>query len=93
MPVGNGEVVGNVYVDGTDNGSLAILLGRSDVFTGAVQPLKLGRVRIRFDPNPFSFASKCAVNGSYTKHDGYVQTKAAVELFYLWCGTLDSSFD
>ena len=31
MPVGNGEVVANVWVDGMHNGSLALLIGRSDV--------------------------------------------------------------
>ena len=35
MPVGNGEVVANVWVDGVRNGSLALLFGRSDVFSGA----------------------------------------------------------
>jgi hypothetical protein len=54
MPVGNGEVVANVWVDGVRNGSLALLLGRSDVFSGDVQPLKLGRLRVELEPNPFS---------------------------------------
>ena len=53
MPVGNGELVANVWVDGVRNGSLALLLGRSDVFSGNVQPLKLGRLRLSLDPNPF----------------------------------------
>ena len=70
MPVGNGEVVGNIYVDSVNNGSLAILLGRSDVFTGEVQPLKLGRIRIEFQPNPFSFG--CEKGFSYTRHEGYI---------------------
>ena len=70
MPVGNGEVVGNIYVDSVNNGSLAILLGRSDVFTGEVQPLKLGRVRIGFQPNPF--IPVCEKGFYYTRHVGYI---------------------
>ena len=70
MPVGNGEVLGNVYVDSVRNGSLAILLGRSDVFSGEVQPLKLGRLRLEFNPNPFSFG--CQGGNQYTKHAGYI---------------------
>ena len=54
IPVGNGEVVANVWVDGVRDGSLALLLGRSDVFSGNVQPLKLGRLRIELEPNPFA---------------------------------------
>eukprot|EP01052_Picozoa_sp_SAG31_P034324 SAG31_NODE_3997_length_3678_cov_2.098351_2_plen_658_part_00 len=54
MPVGNGEVVANVWVDSVRGGSVALLLGRSDVFTGMHQPLKLGRLRIELDPNPFA---------------------------------------
>ena len=53
MPVGNGEVVANVWVDGVRNGSVALLFGRSDVFTGDVQAVKLGRLRIELEPNPF----------------------------------------
>ena len=51
QPVGNGEVVANVWAE---NGTLALLLGRSDVFSGFVQPLKLGRVLLSFQPDPFA---------------------------------------
>ena len=57
QPVGNGEVVANVWAE---NGTLALLLGRSDVFSGFVQPLKLGRVLLSFDPDPFAAASASA---------------------------------
>ena len=43
-----------MWVDGVRDGSLALLLGRSDVFSGNVQPLKLGRLRIELEPNPFA---------------------------------------
>jgi hypothetical protein len=57
MPVGNGKLVANVWVDGMHNGSLALLLGRSDVFSEWAQPMKLGRLRLLLDPNPFTAAA------------------------------------
>jgi hypothetical protein len=50
QPVGNGEVVANVWAE---NSTLGLLLGRSDVFSGFAAPLKLGRVLLNFQPNPF----------------------------------------
>ena len=84
MPVGNGEVAANVWVDGVRNGSLALLLGRSDVFTGDMQPLKLGRLRIELDPNPFASAfagcAACqppAAGPAYTEHPGMIGDNGA----------------
>jgi hypothetical protein len=50
-PVGNGEVVANVWAE---NSTIGLLLGRSDVFSGYVAPLKLGRVLLSFEPDPFA---------------------------------------
>lgn len=50
QPVGNGEVVGDVWAE---NGTIGLLLGRSDVFSSSTAPLKLGRVFLSFDPDPF----------------------------------------
>lgn len=49
-PVGNGELVANVWAE---NSTIGLLLGRSDVFTSYVQPLKLGRLLLSFAPDPF----------------------------------------
>ena len=53
-PVGNGELVANVWAE---NSTVGLLLGRSDVFSGYLQPLKLGRVLLTFDPDPFAAGS------------------------------------
>ena len=72
MPVGNGELVANVYVDDVRGGSLALLLGRSDVFDGNVAPQKLGRIRIEMEPNPFTFNRSCSPNATFVKHAGFI---------------------
>lgn len=76
MPVGNGEIVANVWVDGVANGSLALLFGRSDAFSGDGQPMKLSRLRIELQPNPFGGAGHnpggCATGEPYQQHPGYI---------------------
>lgn len=51
MPVGGGDVGLNVWVE---NNELLFYIGRSGTFDENNQMLKLGRVRLRLDPNPFS---------------------------------------
>jgi len=51
MPVGGGDVGLNVWVE---NNELLFYIGRSGTFDENNQMLKLGRVRIKLDPNPFS---------------------------------------
>jgi hypothetical protein len=53
MPVGNGRSSANVWVD-VNSGDLMLLLGLADAFDENSNLLKLGRVRIRFDPPLFS---------------------------------------
>ena len=51
MPVGGGDVGLNVWVE---NNELLFYIGRSGTFDENNQMLKLGRVRLKLDPNPFS---------------------------------------
>ncbi|MHC4212977.1 MAG: DUF5703 domain-containing protein, partial [Planctomycetota bacterium] len=50
MPVGGGDIGLNVWVE---NNELLFYIGRSGTFDENNQMLKLGRVRIKLDPNPF----------------------------------------
>ncbi len=50
MPVGGGDIGLNVWVE---NDELFFYIGRSGTFDENNQMLKLGRVRIKLDPNPF----------------------------------------
>lgn len=51
MPLGNGDVGVNVWVE--EGGDLLLLIGKSDAWDENSINLKLGRVRIKLSPNPF----------------------------------------
>lgn len=52
MPLGNGETSLNAWVEG--NGDLLFYIGRSDAESEGNLNLKLGRVRLKLTPNPFT---------------------------------------
>jgi hypothetical protein len=54
MPIGNGTLGANVWVE--KNGDLVLLLSRTDAWSETDRLLKLGRVRVRLEPNPFTAA-------------------------------------
>ena len=49
MPLGNGEVGINVWVED----DLLFYIGRTDAWSENARLLKMGRVRVKFSPNPF----------------------------------------
>lgn len=51
MPLGNGEVGVNFWVE--EDGDLLFYVSRTDAWSESATLLKLGRVRVSFDPNPF----------------------------------------
>ena len=51
MPIGNGDLAANVWTEQT--GDLVLLLAKSDAWAGSGDLLKLGRLRIHLQPNPF----------------------------------------
>lgn len=51
MPIGNGDIAANVWVE--DNGDLMMYLAKGDTFSEATRLLKLGKLRIKITPNPF----------------------------------------
>jgi hypothetical protein len=51
MPLGNGEVGINLWVE--ENGDLLFYIGRSDSFSEIGRLLKVGEVRVSLSPNPF----------------------------------------
>ncbi len=52
MPLGNGEVGLNLWVE--KDGDLLFYIARTDAWSECCQLMKLGRVRIRIAPNPFA---------------------------------------
>ncbi len=55
MPIGNGEVVLNVWVE-DKTGDILFYIARTDALSELSRFLKLGRVRVHFDPSPFKKA-------------------------------------
>lgn len=51
MPLGNGDIGVNAWVE--ENGDIVFYIGKTDAWSETVRLLKLGRVRVRFSPNPF----------------------------------------
>lgn len=52
MPIGNGEVGLNAWVE--PGGDLLFYISRVDALSECSRVLKLGRVRVKFSPNPFT---------------------------------------
>ncbi len=51
MPIGNGDIGLNVWVE--QGGDLLFYISKTDAWSENERLLKLGRVRVRFTPNPF----------------------------------------
>jgi hypothetical protein len=56
MPAGNGDISLNVWVE--ESGDLLFYIGKTDIWDDNSRLLKLGRVRVKFEPNPFLQAKK-----------------------------------
>lgn len=56
MPIGNGNLAANVWTE--QNGDVVILLAKADAWTELGKLVKLGRLRIQLDPNPFAGAGQ-----------------------------------
>ncbi|MEI7577925.1 MAG: DUF5703 domain-containing protein [Armatimonadota bacterium] len=52
MPIGNGEVVLNAWVDARTS-EICLLIARTDALSEIARILKIGRVRVKLTPNPF----------------------------------------
>ena len=48
VPIGNGEVGASVWIE--PNGDLLFYLGRSDSYSEACRLLRIGRIRVSFQP-------------------------------------------
>ncbi len=55
MPIGNGDITANVWVE--NGGDLMLYVGKSDSWSEATRLLKVGETRIHFSPNPFASGS------------------------------------
>src|SRR5438034_11423249 len=53
MPLGNGDIGINVWVD-ESSGDVLLLIGKTDAWDENAINLKLGRIRLKLTPNPFT---------------------------------------
>ena len=75
MPIGNGEVGLNVWVE--DGGDLVFYISRTDAWSECNRLLKLGRVRVHLEPNPF--AKGMPFRQELKLRDGKIEIKAGDE--------------
>ncbi|MFZ1080919.1 MAG: DUF5703 domain-containing protein [Candidatus Kryptoniota bacterium] len=73
MPLGNGDIALNVWTE--KNGDIVLLIAKSDAWSENGELLKLGRVRVSLEPNPFvnsaSFAQTLKLEtGDVELHSG-----------------------
>ncbi|AUP80684.1 hypothetical protein C1H87_18985 [Flavivirga eckloniae] len=74
MPVGGGDIGCNVWVE---NGELLLYVQRSGSIAETNEYLKLGRMRLKFSPNPFSEEADLFQQQLKLK-DGYIEIKGEV---------------
>src|SRR5512139_149648 len=55
MPAGNGDLSLNVWTEG-ETGSVCFYIGKTDSWDETGRLLKIGKVRIKVEPNPFEAA-------------------------------------
>ncbi|KAK0384543.1 hypothetical protein NLU13_8629 [Sarocladium strictum] len=70
MPLGGGDVGLNTWYE---NGTILMYIAKSGAFDENNSLLKLGRVRLSFDPNPFddeSFEQRLVLNDGYVRYTG-----------------------
>jgi len=72
MPLGNGEVGLNLWVE--ENGDLLFYISRTDSWSECCRLLKLGRIRVSLSPNPFTAGTK--FRQELKLHDGRVEIAA-----------------
>jgi hypothetical protein len=81
MPVGGGDVGLNVWVE---NNELLFYIGRSGTFDENNHMLKLGRVRLKFDPSPFgangSFRQELKLQHGYIEISGKTPNQAGATI-------------
>lgn len=78
MPLGNGELCASIWTN--EEGEICFYMSRSDALTELDRTVKLGMIKVKFEPNPF-------INGQFCQKldvaDGYIafQGKGADLIF------------
>ncbi len=75
MPLGNGEVTVNAWVE--TNGDLQFYIGRSDSYSEISRLLKVGLIRVGLSPNPFQAGQPFSQH--LHLHDGVMEISGGAE--------------
>ena len=92
LPLGNGDVAGNVWVD-NDTGDLMAYIAKSDAFDQNSQPIKVARLRYTFDPplwtKPAAKPAATPANASYTEYASEIVSQDAGDRIANSAGSLE----
>ena len=80
MPIGNGDIAANVWTE--QNGDLVLLVAKADAWTEACKLVKLGRLRVHLNPNPFVSATSFAQ--ALRLEDSSVELKSGNNTMRIW---------
>jgi alpha-L-fucosidase 2 len=80
MPLGNGDIAANVWTE--QNGDLVLLLAKADAWTELGKLVKLGRLRIHLEPNPF--VTGHSFNQTLELENGSIEFKNAGNTMRVW---------
>jgi alpha-L-fucosidase 2 len=80
MPLGNGDLALNVWTE--QNGDIVLLLAKADAWSENGQLLKLGRVRVKLTPNPFT--ARASFTQTLKLEAAEVQVRAGKGLARIW---------
>lgn len=80
MPLGNGDLAANVWTE--TNGDLVLLVSKADAWTELGQLVKLGRVRVKLSPNPFTNAAD--FSQTLKLENGSIEIKSGGNELQVW---------
>jgi alpha-L-fucosidase 2 len=80
MPIGNGDLTGNFWTE--QNGGIVLLIAKTDAWSENGQLLKLGRVRVDLDPNPFT--NSASFTQTLKLETGDVELRAGSNFARIW---------
>ena len=75
MPIGNGNIGLNVWVENSSDRDLVFYLATGDAYDWMGELLKLGRIRVSMDPNPF--ASGATFSQRLRLRDGQIEISSS----------------
>jgi len=80
MPIGNGDLAANVWTE--QNGDLVLLVAKADAWTETGKLVKLGRVRIHWEANPF--AGTTHFTQTLKLEDSRIELKSGANTARIW---------